>query len=124
MKGENKQSVIAYFVFTEYLRNSNEVYATVGTVQSSSKNAKNVGATPKFIKAWNRFIGEYQGDNYFNGPRVVYNDFGAIGFDWYGTNESTEVSLHRFLSDSNELDETAFPDFTFKFYDLINSFGI
>lgn len=124
LKGYNgKRSLIAYYVFTEYLRNDNETYSTVGTVKNDAKNATNVGATPKFIKAYNKFLEAYQGDLGYQQPTMVMNAFGTVGFDWYGT-EKPQVSLYRFLSDSNELDETAFPDFEFKFYEHQNSFGI
>lgn len=123
LQGYDKKSLIAFYVFTEYLRNDNETYATVGTVENTSKNATNVGATPKFIKAYNQFIEAYQGDFNANAPRVIVNGFGSVGIDWYGS-QTSQVSLLRYLSDANELDETAFPNFEFRFYEHQNSFGI
>ena len=111
------------YVFTEYLRNDNETYATVGTVKSESKNAKNVSATPKFIKAHQQFIEAYQGDGNVNAPTIVVNGFGSVGFDWYGS-EKVEVSLFRYLTDSNELVADTYADFEFLFYENLNSFGI
>ncbi len=123
LKGYDKQSVIAFYIFTEYLRNDNETYATVGTVKSDSKNATNVSATPKLIKANNEFIELYQGSSVVTQPIVLVNGFGSIGYDWFGS-DSVEVSLLKYLLDSNEADITAFPDFEFKFYNNLNSFGI
>lgn len=120
--GFNKQSVIAFFIYTEYLRNYNETFATTGVVRNESKNAISYSATPKFVKAYNEFLLEYQsGDNAI--PVLYMNQFGTEGIDWYAS-ERTKVSLYQFLIDSNDLDETAFPDFEFKFYREINSFGI
>jgi len=122
LKGFNKQSVIAFFVYTEYLRNYNETFATVGVVRNDSKNATNYDATPKFIKAYRSFLEQYQSDNGAT-TQISVNGFGSQGIDWYGS-EKTTVSLYQFLIDSNELDSTAFPDFEFKFYAQQNSYGI
>ena len=122
LRGANKQSLVASFVYTKYLRNYNETFATTGVVRNDSKNATNYDATPKYIKAYNKFIEQYQSDNLPN-PRVYINRFGTNGIDWYGSENAT-VSLYQFLTDSNDLDSTSFPDFTFKFYAEQNSFGI
>lgn len=121
--GYNKQSLIAFYIFTEYLRNDNETYATVGTVKNTAKNAERVSATPKFIKAHSQFLKAYQGNLGVSEPAIIVNGFGSIGFDWLA-NEEVEVSLLQYLTDSNELDATAFPDFSFKIYDSYNSLGI
>ena len=122
LRGANKQSLVASFVYTKYLRNYNETFATTGVVRNDSKNATNYDATPKYIKAYNKFIEQYQSDNLPN-PRVYVNRFGTNGIDWYGSENAT-VSLYQFLTDSNDLDGTSFPDFSFKFYAEQNSFGI
>ena len=122
LRGANKQSLVACYVYTQYLRNYNETFATTGVVRNDSKNATNYDATPKYIKAYNKFIEQYQSDNLPN-PRVYINRFGTNGIDWYGSENAT-VSLYQFLTDSNDLDSTSFPDFTFKFYAEQNSFGI
>jgi len=120
--GYNNQSVIAFYIYTKYLRNYNETFATTGVVRNDSKNATNYDATPKYIKAYNSFLEKYQAD-LLPQPRFYANRFGTEGIDWYGS-EKVQVSLFQFLTDSNELDETAFPDFKFKFYEQQNSFGI
>jgi len=122
LQGFNKQSVIAFFIYTEYLRNYNETFATTGVVRNDSKNATNYDATPKYIKAHMSFIEKYQSSN-TGSPTSYVNMLGTSGLDWYGS-ENAQVSLYQFLLDSNELDKTAFPDFTFKFYANQNSLGI
>ena len=121
--GHNKQSLIAFYIFTEYLRNDNETYATVGTVKNTAKNGERVDATPKFIKANNQFLKAYQGGSDFTSPVVLVNGFGSVGYDYF-INETVQVSLLRYLTDANELDETAFPDFEFLIYESYNSLGI
>ena len=123
LKGYSKQSLIAFYIFTEYLREDNETYATVGVVKNGSKNAERTNATPKFYKAYSQFIDAYQGNFNCTQPIVVVNGFGSVGLDYYGA-ESVTVSLLKYLTDSNELDPLAFPDFEFKFYEYQNSYGI
>tara|TARA_R110000787_G_scaffold261374_1_gene366726 strand:+ start:5401 stop:6060 length:660 start_codon:yes stop_codon:yes gene_type:complete len=122
LKGYNGQSLIAYYIFTEYLRNDNETYATVGVVKNNAKNAEVVNPTPKFIKAYNQFIKFYQGEYNSSGPRIIVNGFGSIGMDWY--NETAQVSLYNYITDANDLDATNFPDFEFRVYENLNSLGI
>jgi hypothetical protein len=122
LKGRNGQSLLAFYIFTEYLRNDNETYSTVGVVKNSAKNAEVANPTPKFIKAYNQFIKFYQGEYNLDGPRIIVNGFGSIGMDWY--NETAQVSLYNYLIDANDLDATSFPDFEFRVYSNLNSLGI
>jgi hypothetical protein len=122
LKGFNKQSVIAFFIYMEYLRNYNERFTTVGVVRSDAQNATNYDATPKYIKAYQTFLEQYQSDVTTN-PVAMVNEFSSVGLDWFGS-EKANVSLLQFLTDSNDLDATAFPDFEFKLYREQNSFGI
>tara|TARA_R110000823_G_scaffold272698_1_gene391935 strand:+ start:192 stop:845 length:654 start_codon:yes stop_codon:yes gene_type:complete len=122
LKGANKQSLVACYIFTQYLRNYNETFATTGVVKNDSQNATNQSATPKFIKAYRKFINQYQGDCEY-APQFYINEFGSQGLDYYATENAT-VSLYQFLVDSNELDKTKFPDLSFKFYQQTNSLGI
>lgn len=123
LKGFDKQSVIAFYVFTEYLRNDNETYTTTGVVKSEAANASIVDATPKFIKAYNEFLKAYQGSGIISEPVVLVNGFGSVGYDWFG-NDDVEVSLFRYLTDSNELVANTYPDFEFRFYGHLTSAGI
>ena len=119
--GFQKQSFVAFYVFAEYMRNDNEVYTTTGVVKNTAKNAENVNPTPKFIKAHREFIKGYQGF-LFQEPRVLLNGFGSLGLDWRGN--AVNVCLLEYLTDKNDLDKTSFPDFEFRFYDELTSFGI
>ena len=107
LRGANKQSLVACYVYTQYLRNYNETFATTGVVRNDSKNATNYDATPKYIKAYNKFLRQYQADNLPN-PITYVNRFGTNGLDWYGS-EDTTVSLYQFLTDSNS-EKSIFPD--------------
>lgn len=122
LKGYASQSLIAFYVYCQYLRNDQSTYTTTGIVKNTAANAENYDPTPKFIKAWNSFIIQYQAQ--FNGlPEIIINRSGKVGLDFYG-NKDVKSSLYQYLTDANVLDPTAFPDFEFRFYESYNSFGI
>ena len=122
LRGYNKQSLIAFYVFCQYLRNDESTYTTTGIVQNTAKNADNYNPTGKYIKAYNSFIEQYQ-NNTRNNPAIIINGYGSIGLDYFGNNNAKR-SLYQYLTDANELDATAFPDFEFKVYDIETSLGI
>lgn len=124
LKGANMQSLIMFYVFCQYLRNDNSTYLTTGIGQSTANNAERSDPSPKYVKSWNLFLRQYQGDLYYNDyPRVVTNRSGMMGLDYYG-NDSVEVNLYQYLTDQNDLDDTSFPDFEFRFYESYNTMGI
>ncbi len=119
LKGFQKQSVIAYFVYCENLRQKEQLLTTTGIVQNKSANAENVSFTPKFVNVWSLFLFNYQSQENGNSPRVLQNAFGSIGLD-YSRQNNSQVSLYQFLKDN----ETDFVGFEFNFYESYNSFGI
>jgi hypothetical protein len=124
LRGANQQSLIAFYVYCQYLRNDNSTYLTTGISQSTANNAERSDPSPKFVKSWNRFLNQYQGKGYNNSyPTVIYNRSGMVGLDYYGS-DNVESNLFQYLTDQNELTPTDFPDFEFKFYESYNTFGI
>lgn len=121
LKGYEKQSVIAFFVFMQYMRNDESVYTTTGTAKNKAKGAEIVSMTPKYIKVQNSFIEAYQKPS-INNPNVIVNRSGSFGLDYFG-NDDAQRSLYQYLCDKNELDENNFPDFMFKSYEVENSLG-
>ncbi len=124
LKGANMQSLIAFYVYCQYLRNDNSTYLTTGIAQNTANNAERSDPAPKFVKSWNRFLSQYQGNGYNYGyPTVIYNRSGMRGLDYYGQ-DNVEVNMFQYLTDQNELIPTDFPDFEFKFYETYNTLGI
>ena len=124
LRGFSKQSLASFYVYCQYLRNDNSTYLTTGIAQLTANNAERSDPTPKFVKSWNRFLEQYQGRGYHNSyPTVIYNRSGMVGLDYYGS-DNVESNLFQYLTDQNELDDTSFPDFEFKFYETYNTFGI
>ena len=102
LRGFNKESLIACYVFCKYLRNDESIYTTVGVIKNTAKNAVNFNPTKKYLVADASFIKQYQSLD----------------------ESSVKRSLYQYLTDMNELDSTSFPDFEFKFYTPANFLGI
>lgn len=126
LRGFNKQSLVASYVFCRYLRNNDVTYTTVGTVRDTAKNATSVTATPKYVNVWNGFIKKYQGSHdgmLADTPRIIRNPAGLVGLSFFNS-EGVQRSLYQYLFDINDSDNTKFTDFEFKFRKLKNSMGI
>ncbi len=125
LRGYKQQSLVASYVFCEYMRENDMIYTTVGTVRGTAKNATSVTATPKYVDIWNRFVLAYQGKRYAmeTQPKIIRSPSGEIGYSFY-KEDNVIRSLYQYLTDKNEADATAFPDFEFKFYERKNSLGI
>jgi len=130
LTGANGQSLIAYYVYCQYLRNDQSIYTTAGVVLPDASNSQNADPTPKYISAYNRFIDSYQGDynhnnNGSNNPNIIINNFGMIGLDYYGSRNNNFSNLYQYLTDQNTLNNPEpFPDFEFTFYHRENSWGV
>ncbi len=124
LKGANSQSLIAFYVYCQYVRNDNSTYLTTGIAQNTANNAERSDPTPKFVKSWTRFLEQYQGNGYNYGyPTIITNRSGMVGLDYYGQ-DNIEVNMFQYLTDQNTLEPTDFPDFEFKFYETYNTMGI
>ena len=129
--GSNKQSLIAFYVFCEYLRNNQSVYTTTGVVLPSAANSMDVDPTEKYMSCYTSFIKSYQGNyGYYNGcfdynnPRVIVNCSGMVGLDYSRKSNDSFVNMYQYMTDQNTLDANTFPDFKFKFYQMHNSWGL
>ena len=127
--GANKQSLLAFYIYCQYLRNGSSIYTTTGVVVPDAANSQSYDPTPKYIHAYNKFIISYQGDlgdynNCSNNPNVIINASGMVGLDYYGHRDSVFSNMYQYMTDQNTLEATSFPDFEFKFYYKENSWGV
>ncbi len=126
LKGFNKQSLVASYVFCRYLRDHDVTYTTAGTVRDTAKNSTSVTATPKYVNVWNGFIKQYQGRHdgtLADTPRIIRNPAGLIGLTFFNS-DGVQRSLYQYLFDINDADDTKFTDFEFRFRRPVNSMGI
>ena len=121
LRGYSKDSLVAYFVFCEYVKNDNTYYSTSGIVQTKDKNAVRVDPSNKLIDCYYAFLNKYQ-DSYESNEPIYYTSYnGLIGVDYLGgNNNSNVVTLETFLRDN----ATDYDGYEFKRFETINSFGI
>ena len=121
LRGYSKDSLVAYFVFCEYLKNDNSYYSTSGIVKIKDKNATMFDPTSKYIDCYYAFLNKYQ-DNYSNQyPDYYVSTDGSMGVDYYGVNnDSKVVTLETFLRDN----ASDYEGYEFKRFETVNSFGI
>lgn len=84
-----------------------------------SKNATTVKPTLSVTVAWNDFVRLVQGEDVK--PAIINRPFG-IGVDYY--NGGQDISMYKFIEDSNTLVEDTYPDFEPKCWTKLNQFGI
>lgn len=116
--GTTKQSIIAEFVFSEWLKNSVSQVNGVGEVSLVAKNAVNVNSTQRYVDVWNDFVLKYQGN--WNGHYLnfYYSNYGFN--EWFGSNCNNEISLIEFLTDNSE----DYPEANLFRYETKNQLGL
>tara|TARA_R110000764_G_C11027156_1_gene384738 strand:- start:3236 stop:3916 length:681 start_codon:yes stop_codon:yes gene_type:complete len=114
-------SMLAYYVYYNYQSNSYITMGDTGAQIVDSKNAQSVVPTQKVVKALSKFIAFAQ-KGFFNPKRVIYSD--GLGVDYYEEAINIEISLYKFIYDSNNIVEDYYADFTPKKWNEVNQFGI
>lgn len=105
--GTNKNSLIANYVFYNFLLNDEYPYSTTGLQRPNSENSTDVNGVSKLVREWNKFVFYYQGNNF---EYCLCNNIV----------KTTELSLYEFmLSFPDDYDMTFF-----KLYPLQNIWGI
>ncbi len=117
-EGTVKQSLIAYFVFSEWLKNSVSQVNGVGEVTLVAKNTEGVNPTQRWVDVFNDFLDMYQGGSCTE-PNIYFH-YGVKITDWLGGNNSGEISLIEFLIDN----KTDYPDANLFRYDVKNQLGL
>ena len=119
-----KTSLIADFVFCEWLKQTRSQQTGVGEVVVNAQNATNVNSTSKLVSIWNRFIKEF-GSIHCNRLRKYYHN-GVPVYDYYNGGNSNNVSLVQYLQHFSDVYEDCpleLPLYV-ENYGLINSLGI
>lgn len=124
LKGNSKQSLIAFYVKSKYLVNDEFNYTAAGISANTPKNSVRATFNEEYVRTWMKFINQYQGDVKNNKcGDTIYFAYHFLGIDYY-TKRDVQSSLFQYLCDANESDATAFPNFEFKTYQKVNRFGI
>lgn len=123
LRGFNKDSMVAYYVFCKYLENDESYYSTTGTVKSKALNSEMFNPTRKYLDAWNIFLMKYQDEYTVDNYSYFVDDCTGlvVGIDYYHNQEKKLlVTLETYLKDH----ETDFEGYNFTRYSGVNSFGI
>jgi hypothetical protein len=135
LRGYEKQSLVAFFIKSQYLKQDETTFTSAGMSMNMSKNAIAASYRDVFVGIWSEFIKQYQGDVRTKKEVIarynmqdVYRDPIFSGYRTegvlYQTERNVQSSLFQYLCDANELDSTAFPNFNFKLYKRSNRYGI
>ena len=115
--GDYKVSLIAYYVFYHYLRDTESFYATTGIVKPDVANSITLSANVDLVTQWNKFVTMYQGDK-------CYGDYWqSIWFDWNAylpTYMSNTTSLLSYINSNADLYDNDF----ISVYGFKNRFGL
>ena len=96
LKGQNKEGVIAHYVYCQYLKQDEIEYSTTGMARNAVANATSARYIEKYVSAWSNFREKYQGEQFY------------------------ERSLLQFLRDN----EPDWPFTDYRTYGAVNRFGI
>lgn len=117
-QGVFKKSLLANYVYYQWLLNSFTTKSGVGEVTLNPQNANLVNPTQRLVSTWNKFLELYQ-NQCLKYPQVYYKGYTQV-IDWLGFSTNTEVSLIQYLQD-NKID---FPKATLRVYEYQNQLGI
>ncbi len=121
LRGNDKESLVAYYVFCKYMENDESTYSTTGVVKSNASNSDSLKPSRKYLDCWYQFLNMYQDKTSANEP-IVFERNGVIGVDYYGNRKRKGgiVTLETFLNDHAE----DYPDFFIERHETKNSWGL
>lgn len=122
LRGFDKDSLVAFYVFCKYMENDESYYSTTGVVKSKAQNSDSFSPTRKYLDAWYMFLGKYQNEVAVYDYSIIYNYNGyPVGVDYYNqVFKNKLVTLETYLKDH----ESDFEGYEFTRYEGSNSLGI
>ena len=124
LRGFDKDSMVAFFVFCKYMENDESYYSTIGTVKGNQGSTSTFAQTRKYIDAWQAFLSKFQrAEMQGSGTTYYVDDFNAIvGVDYYFSNstDGNLVTLETYLEDHKE----DFEGYVFRRFETRNSVGL
>lgn len=122
LRGFEKDSLVAYYVFCKYMENDESYYSTTGVVKSNAQNSNSFTPTRKYLDSWYMFLEKYQNDISTGDYSYLIDNYGnVVGLDYYNQAKSNKlVTLETYLKDH----EADFEGYVFKRYTGANSLGI
>jgi len=119
-EGNYDRSIITPYVYFHYESNDYITRGDSGHFINNPKNAEVVTPSFKVAKAWNKFVEFVQGSS--ETTKAFISKYG-LGVDYF-TEGGSNVSLYKFINDSNLIAEDTYSNFTPRTWSNINRFGI
>ena len=123
LRGFEKDSMVAFYVFCKYMENDESYYSTTGVIKSKAKNSNMFSPTRKYLDAWYIFLDKYQNKPDSNSYSYIIDSYGCVvGIDYYNSQENTSklVTLEQFLKDNKQ----DYNGYEFTRYTGANSLGL
>lgn len=119
--GEYDKSFLANYVYFYYEKHDHITRSDVGNVEENAKNAWNVKPTEKVVHAWSKFVDSVQGKI----PRTKTEFHKGMPYvDYLSSSDHWDISLYKFIDDSNKIQKNTYADFRGRMWGRINSFGL
>jgi len=121
-EGNQKYSLIAYYVFSKFLPDISVSFGSAGMQKENTKAARGYSSIPKTVDAWNGFVKLYQGDEIEEtGGAKLWVGRGIVGLDYYQRDiVEGDVDMYKFLTDNS----AEYPGVTTQLFSHTNSFGL
>lgn len=119
--GNLDKSLLAYYVYYNFLSNDVEHYASIGIETENAQNATRVSAIAKAVKAWHNFYIQSVGN--YNYPAYITNSSGCTGIDWFGSDDGVR-SLYQYIRDINNQTPDTYENWKPKMFNDMNQFGL
>jgi len=119
--GTSKSSLLADYVYTFFLTESNTFLSGVGEIKGEARGAMMVNSTQRYVTVWNRFVKKYQSDlcgNVFD-FRNYFLDY-QFFYPRYERPINKSVSLVQYLTDNSD----DFPSLSLPYFDIKNQLGL
>lgn len=119
-KGTYKGSLLADYVYSFWLEGMASYMTGVGDAKTNPKGANLVNPTQRYVNIWNKFVEQYQGNNWYGSYDIW--EFGGMFYNVFPLcyKQNSEVSLLQFLSDKNE----DYPNDNRKVFEVKNQLGL
>lgn len=121
--GDYDQSFISDYVYWFYQQDTHDTVGASNFQQVNVANGEVADPTPKVTAAWRDFVYKVQGE-YYEYRGEYFNTRYGYGVDFYANNNSGDVSMYKFIQDSNELVEDTYADWNGKCWENQNQFGL
>lgn len=120
-QGTYKSSLLADYVYTFYLTESNTFLSGVGEMKGEARGAMMVNSTQRYVTIWNEFVKGYQSDlcgNIFD-FRNYFLDY-QFYYPRYERPINRSVSLVQYLTDHSD----DFPNLSLPYFEIKNQLGL